>query len=79
MWRFGIKMNSNSSNDYILDPESLRAYQLAVYFENEWLWKEKNPICRANMARRLAELTARLADLEEEEARKAQGLSSEAA
>lgn len=72
-------MNSNASNDYILDPESLRACQLAVYFENEWLWKEKDPICRANMARRLAELTARLADLEETAAREFQGQSSEAA
>lgn len=72
-------MNSNSSNDYILDPELLRAYQLAVYFENEWLWKEKDPVCRANIARRLAELTATLAELEEEEARKFQAQTSEVA
>lgn len=62
--------SSKSLDDYILDPESLRAYQLAVYFENEWLSKEKDSTRRANAARRLAELTAKLADLEAEEARK---------
>jgi antitoxin component of MazEF toxin-antitoxin module len=59
---------SANSDDYILPADSLRAYQLAVYFENEWLWKEKDPVCRANAARRLAELTAKLAELEAEEA-----------
>ena len=62
-------MNTSASpDDYILPADSLRAYQLAVYFESEWLWKEKDPICRANASRRLAELTAKLAELEAEEA-----------
>lgn len=59
---------SANSNDYILPADSLRAYQLAVYFESEWLWKEKHPVRRANASRRLAELTAKLAELEAEEA-----------
>lgn len=61
--------NAVNQEDHILSPDSIKAYRLAVYFENEWLWKEKDPICRANAARRLAELTSKLAELEEEEAR----------
>lgn len=62
-------MNSSNSENYILSPDSIKAYRYAVYFENEWLWKEKNSVCRANAARRLAELTAKLAEMEAEEAR----------
>ncbi|MBW4470742.1 MAG: hypothetical protein KME45_10120 [Stenomitos rutilans HA7619-LM2] len=72
---------SANSDDYILPADSIRAYQLAVYFESEWLWKEKDPICRANASRRLAELTAKLAELEEAEAKQfsEQNLPNEAA
>ncbi|UBF26467.1 hypothetical protein K9N68_00145 [Kovacikia minuta CCNUW1] len=75
-------MTSNiDPNDYILPADSIKAYRYAVYFENEWLWKEKNPICRANAARRLAELTTKLAEMEAEEARqfREQNPSNEAA
>ena len=35
-------MNSNTnSENYILSPDSIKAYRYAVYFESEWLWKEK--------------------------------------
>ncbi|PSB24511.1 hypothetical protein [Stenomitos frigidus] len=61
-------MTSKTSEDYILPPDSIKAIRYAVYFESEWLWKEKNPVRRANASRRLAELTAKLADLEAEEA-----------
>lgn len=73
--------SSTNSENYILSPDSIKAYRYAVYFENEWLWKEKSPVCRANAARRLAELTAKLAEMEEEEARELseQDLANEAA
>lgn len=61
---------SDNSDDYVLPADSIRAYQLAVYFESEWLWMEKDPVCRANASRRLAELTAKLAELEAEEAQR---------
>jgi hypothetical protein len=44
-------------------------YRYAVYFESEWLLKEANPIRRANAARRLAELSAILAEMEAAEAK----------
>ncbi|UBF25518.1 hypothetical protein K9N68_28705 [Kovacikia minuta CCNUW1] len=50
--------------------ESITDWRYTVYFENVWLWKEKNPVLRANMARQLAEWTAILAEMEAEEARK---------
>ncbi|MBW4583105.1 MAG: hypothetical protein KME42_26350 [Tildeniella nuda ZEHNDER 1965/U140] len=61
-------MTTKTSEDYILPPDSIRTYQLAVYFENEWLWKEKDPVRRANASKRLAKLTAKLAELEAAEA-----------
>lgn len=61
-------MTSQNSDDYILPPDSIKAIRYAVYFESEWLWKEKHPVRRANATRRLAELTAKLAELEAEEA-----------
>ncbi|MBW4692969.1 MAG: hypothetical protein KME27_14540 [Lyngbya sp. HA4199-MV5] len=72
---------SANSDDYILPADSLRAHQLAVYFESDWLWKEKDPICRANASRRLAELSAKLAELEAAEAKQfsEQNLPNEAA
>lgn len=61
-------MSDKKPEDYIAPPDSIQMYRYAVYFESEWLWKEKDPVCRANATRRLAELTAKLADLEAEEA-----------
>jgi len=57
---------------------SIEEYRAAVYFESLWLWKEKDPVCRANMARNLAEFAATLAELEEAAARTV-NQSSEAA
>lgn len=61
---------------YAVPHGSIEEYRAAVYFEGLWLWKEKDPICRANMARQLAEFAATLADLEEEEAKKIREQSS---
>ncbi len=61
-------MSDKKPEDYIAPPDSIQMYRYAVYFESEWLWKEKDPVCRANASRRLAELTAKLAELEAAEA-----------
>lgn len=72
-------MIENQSHRYAVPHGSIEEYRSAVYFESLWLWKEKDPVCRANMARQLAEFAAALADLEEEAVKKTQGQSSEAA
>ncbi|MGV0027054.1 hypothetical protein [Phormidesmis priestleyi] len=63
-------MNGKDPEDYIVPRDSIKTYRYAVYFENEALWKEKNPVCRANLARQLAEWAATLAEMEAEEAQK---------
>lgn len=62
-------MMEDLSQNYVVPHEDIKEYRYAVYFEGIGLWKEKDPVRRANMAKRLAELTAELARKEEEEAR----------
>jgi hypothetical protein len=68
-------MDTPQTSQTVVPQDSIKLYRYAVYFESEWLAKEENPVCRANGARRLADLTAQLTDLEEAEARQAQALS----
>ncbi|BAU14488.1 hypothetical protein LEP3755_50350 [Leptolyngbya sp. NIES-3755] len=63
-------MIEQQSHQYAVPHGSIEEYRSAVYFESLWLWKEKDPVCRANMARQLAEFAATLAELEEEEVKK---------
>jgi tRNA A22 N-methylase len=64
-------MNSSiTPEDHIVPHDSVVAYRYAVYFEGEALWKEKNPVYRANIAHQLAEWVAILAEMAAEEARK---------
>jgi hypothetical protein len=60
-------MDTSQSSQHIVSHNSIKLFRQAVYFESEWLSKEQNPVCRANGARRLAELAAKLADMEEAE------------
>lgn len=62
-------MDTPQSSQHVVPQDSIKLYRHAVYFENEWLLKEQDPICRANGARRLAELAMQLADMEEAEAK----------
>jgi hypothetical protein len=65
-------MTVDLSEQYAVPPGSIKEYRYAVYFDGLALWREQNPVYRANIARRLAELTATLAEMEAEEARKVQ-------
>ena len=58
------------SDNYGTPHESIKEYRYAVYFESQALWKEKDPVCRANIARQVAEWAVILADLEEQEAKR---------
>ncbi|GAP95893.1 hypothetical protein [Leptolyngbya sp. NIES-2104] len=73
-------MIEDQSHPYAVSHGSIEEYRAAVYFESLWLWKEKDPVCRANIARQLAEFAATLADLEAGKAAKIkEQASSEAA
>ena len=68
--------------NHIAADDSLRLYRAAVLFESEALWKEQNPICRANIAQQLAALVTTLAEMEAAAARNFReqaGASDEAA
>jgi hypothetical protein len=52
--------------NHIAPDNSIQLYRAAVLFESEALWKEQNPVCRANIARQLTELAAKLTEMEEE-------------
>jgi hypothetical protein len=65
-------MDTPQPSQHVVSHDSIKLYRHAVYFESEWLSKEQNPVCRANGARRLAELATQLADMEEVEARQYQ-------
>lgn len=56
--------------NHIASDDSIQRYRAAVLFESEALWKEKDPVCRANIARQLADLATKLTEMEVEEARK---------
>ncbi|NJP09999.1 MAG: hypothetical protein HC866_11390 [Leptolyngbyaceae cyanobacterium RU_5_1] len=58
-----------NSNQYVVPHGTIKEYRCAVYFESLALWKEQNPVYRANIARQLADLAATLAELEAEAAR----------
>lgn len=72
-------MIEDQPHQYAVPHGSIEEYRAAVYFESLWLWKEKDPACRATMARQLAEFAATLADLEEEVAKKIKEQSSKSA
>ena len=59
---------SEMNSEYVVPHGAIKEYRCAVYFESLALWKEPNPVCRANIARQLAELAATLAEMEAEAA-----------
>ncbi|MBW4582826.1 MAG: hypothetical protein KME42_24935 [Tildeniella nuda ZEHNDER 1965/U140] len=59
-------MTNSPPDEHIGDAESLQGYRYLVWMESETLWKEQDPIRRANLALSLAEYTATLARLEVE-------------
>ncbi|MBW4583100.1 MAG: hypothetical protein KME42_26325 [Tildeniella nuda ZEHNDER 1965/U140] len=63
-------MNSEHSDQHIVPHDSILLYRRGVWFESQALWNEKDPVCRANIARLLAEMTVKLAEMEAEEAQK---------
>lgn len=65
-----FQLDIEHPENHVADDDSIRLYRAAVWFEGEALWKEQDPVCRANIARQLAELTAKLAELEDSEAKK---------
>jgi hypothetical protein len=63
-------MTNLPPDEHIADAESLQGYRYLVWMEFEALWKEQDPIRRANLALSLAEYTTTLARLEVEAANK---------
>jgi hypothetical protein len=63
-------MANSLPDEHIADAESIEGYRYLVWMEFEALWKEQDPIRRANLALSLAEYTATLARLEVEAANK---------
>jgi len=63
-------MSEKDTSRNATSQESIAEYRYAVHSKGLALWKEKNPVFRANMARQLAEWAAILADMEAEEAQK---------
>lgn len=63
-------MDNSNPEQYIVPHDSILLYRRGVWMECEALWKESDPIRRANIARLLADMAATLADMEAEEARK---------
>lgn len=57
-------------NIKVIPPDSLKAFRYRVHCLERDLWKEKNPICRANLAVKLADAATTLAKLEMQEAKK---------
>jgi hypothetical protein len=55
---------------YLEPSGSIVEYRYVVYSEGLALFKERNPVRRANIARQLADWTATLAEMEAAEARK---------
>jgi hypothetical protein len=65
-------MTEASTELYAEPSGSIVEYRYVVYSEGLALFKETDPVLRANMARQLATWTATLAEMEAEEARKFQ-------
>lgn len=55
-------------NIKVIPSNSLKAFRYRVHCLERDLWKEKNPICRANLALKLADAATTLAQLEMQEA-----------
>ncbi len=74
-------MDCPNTDQYIVPHNSILLYRRGVWFESQALWKETDPVCRANIAQLLAEMATKLAEMEAEEARKfiEQNPSNEAA
>ena len=60
----------------VIPSQSIKMFRYRVHFLAKDLWKEKNPVCRMNLALQLADAASTLARLEVEEARKFQQESS---
>jgi hypothetical protein len=56
----------------VTPPNSIKMFRYRVHFLAKDLWREKNPVCRMNLALQLADVATTLARLEVEEARKFQ-------
>ncbi|MEG3839633.1 hypothetical protein [Microcoleus sp. herbarium14] len=56
----------------VIPSQSIKMFRYRVHFLAKDLWKEKNPVCRMNLALQLADAASTLARLEVEEARKFQ-------
>ena len=56
----------------VTPPNSIKMFRYRVHFLAKDLWREKNPICRMNLALQLADVASTLARLEVEEAQKFQ-------
>ena len=54
----------------VTPPNSIKMFRYRVHFLAKDLWREKNPICRMNLALQLADVASTLARLEVEEAQK---------
>ncbi len=61
----------------VTPPNSIKMFRYRVHFLAKDLWREKNPICRMNLALQLADVASTLARLEVEEAQKFQQESSQ--
>jgi hypothetical protein len=61
-------MTNLPADGQVAEAESLEGYRYLVWMEFEALWKEQDPVRRANLALSLAEYTTTLARLEVEEA-----------
>jgi hypothetical protein len=56
----------------VTPPNSIKMFRYRVHFLAKDLWREKNPVCRMNLALQLADVASTLARLEVEEAQKFQ-------
>ncbi len=54
----------------VTPPNSIKMFRYRVHFLAKDLWREKNPVCRMNLALQLADVASTLARLEVEEAQK---------
>jgi hypothetical protein len=60
----------------VIPSHSIKAFRYRVHVLEKDLWKEQNPLCRANLAMQLADVATTLARLEMQEARRYQLLDS---
>lgn len=60
----------------VIPSHSIKMFRYRVQFLAKDLWKEKNPVCRMNLALQLADAATTLARLEVEEAQKFQQQSA---